>query len=598
MRALGIISGLMLLAACAPALEPPRAVDPSPVEPSAPSECDETNPLIVEWPATNRAELEAAAAHGPVVVSYAGCVLKVLARCRANGKYEDQSSQPASRKLDIGSEPELRSALPLGAPHTVKDLVSSGHRLTLAVSTNVTSELHAVPTILEGDCDGATHYVNAMARGTFSLTAEARTSSGISVGTEVLAASAGARSIVGISLRPLGQVGGKPVAAGFGLGLSAPLPVPDIRPIAITPGNGDDITVLELLQAALTADREETLPSIGKAQAWDRVAHFQSRYSGMAERRRDEWQKHAAAQRAREDQVVALCPQYRADRSKLDRLLHLDRSVLGAREKDIYQKEFTSAYAAWPELPACQKLEQEAALRAAWPALHGANDGMIRIHGGTFAMGSGIKEDEGMPVHSVTVADFEIDATEITVDQYSHCERAGSCSARHSEHGDDGWRCSTTRRRPEMFADAPANCMSFNQAAAYCHWAHKRLPTEEEWEYAARGPDSRRYPWGEWAKNDNNYPVFPFTYCAIPGADNGYQVGTLATNASPFGVRDMAGSVWEWTNGSFNAKERPLRGGEFGWVGNDASCMPYPAAYRFHHDPASADSNLGARCAR
>jgi formylglycine-generating enzyme required for sulfatase activity len=229
---------------------------------------------------------------------------------------------------------------------------------------------------------------------------------------------------------------------------------------------------------------------------------------------------------------------------------------------------------------------------------------MVRVPGGTFEMGSTARDDHASPVHVVSVGDFEIDATEVTVDAYARCQRAGACSPRSSHAGDDGWRCNG-RSRGESRDQAPANCMTFGQAEAYCHWAGKRLPTEEEWEYAARGTDGRTYPWGEWGKNHDGYPAFPHAYCAVPGSEIGYRAGSLAKNVSPFGVRDMAGSVWEWTTGLYAAtydtapttRARVLRGGEFGWS-SEPDCRPYGAAYRLGRDPGSADSNLGARCAR
>jgi formylglycine-generating enzyme required for sulfatase activity len=633
---------------CAPAIRSDPA-DPRPAPPDVDGRgCGEArdplHPLIVGWPATSRAELETAAAAGPVVVSYAGCVLKVLSSCRAGvGGYESAGTTPAEDRLDVRSTRDLHADLPLGVAGLTGKL-EEGTRLALDYVTVGERMLKQAPTVLQGDCEGATHYVGAMALGAFRLVSlrtanaaagarvagaaaegaassseEIRGASG-DLGTcraQGFAAGPACRAVLGLALRPLGLRGGKPAAAGFGLGLARPEKVPEVAQLPFVASASEfarvDVALLELLQAAVAADRSDGMPSVAKAQAWDHLVRYapSSRYAAMASRRRDEWLRRAPAEKARRAQVFELCPRYREDRRKLDRLLKLETDVLGDDTKHAYEKELADAYAPWPELGRCAELEAEAAAEAAWPALHGANDGMVRVAGGTFEMGSTLPDDHAAPVHTVTVGDFAIDVTEVTVEAYARCQRAGACSQRVSHSGDDTWRCNDDHQLTaygpvggESRDQAPANCMTFGQAEAYCRWAGKRLPTEEEWEYAARGTDGRRYPWGEWEKVDGR-PVFPFTYCGQPGSSNGYRVGGLAKNTSPFGARDMAGSVWEWTTGRYSAgydkpqttHERVLRGGEFGWT-NDPDCKPFGTAYRFKHEPGYGDSNIGARCAR
>ncbi|MBI4706179.1 MAG: SUMF1/EgtB/PvdO family nonheme iron enzyme, partial [Deltaproteobacteria bacterium] len=116
---------------------------------------------------------------------------------------------------------------------------------------------------------------------------------------------------------------------------------------------------------------------------------------------------------------------------------------------------------------------------------------MVSIPPGTFEMGSNDGGGDEKPVHSVTVAAFEMDPTEVTVAQYRKCVSDGGCSEPSGCNWEESGR-----------DDHPVNCVDWQQAGAYCAWAGKRLPWEEEWEYAARGTDGRIYPWGNGAPGD------------------------------------------------------------------------------------------------
>ncbi len=152
------------------------------------------------------------------------------------------------------------------------------------------------------------------------------------------------------------------------------------------------------------------------------------------------------------------------------------------------------------------------------------------------------------PAHTVTLDGFWIDQTEVTNFQYRRCVDAGSCSL-PEENG------SYTRDHyydDPTFDDYPVVWINWEQAADYCAWAGARLPTEAEWEYAARGPESRLFPWGD------DFQGNRLNYCDIncpvgladPEEDDGYAdtapVGSYLTGASWSGALDMAGNVREW----------------------------------------------------
>jgi serine/threonine-protein kinase len=156
-----------------------------------------------------------------------------------------------------------------------------------------------------------------------------------------------------------------------------------------------------------------------------------------------------------------------------------------------------------------------------------------------------------VPMHIVTLDGYWIDKYEVTNGRYALCVADGGCSA--------PWvNFSNTREEyygnPE-FVNYPVIMVDWWQSSAFCEWAGGRLPTEAEWEKAARGTDGRKYPWG-------NNPISgdKVNFCdkncprehANPGFDDGYAdtapVGSYPNGASPYGVMDMAGNVWEWTS--------------------------------------------------
>ena len=159
----------------------------------------------------------------------------------------------------------------------------------------------------------------------------------------------------------------------------------------------------------------------------------------------------------------------------------------------------------------------------------------VVVPAGEFTMG-GVEEREPdeAPVHRRTLPAFRIDRTEVTREDYWRCVRANRCR--------EAWR------RPTWTAPrGPVTGVSWHQARTYCAWVGGRLPTEAEWEKAARGTDARRYPWG-------NEP--PTRERAVFGmrmnVGQPEPVGSHPSGASPYGALDMAGNVWEWTESVYD----------------------------------------------
>jgi formylglycine-generating enzyme required for sulfatase activity/DNA-binding CsgD family transcriptional regulator len=216
-------------------------------------------------------------------------------------------------------------------------------------------------------------------------------------------------------------------------------------------------------------------------------------------------------------------------------------------------------------------------------------DGMVLVPvpAGEFEMGSSRAEDpqaseEELPQHIVYLHDYWIDKTEVSNAQYAMCVAdSGACTKPANNY-------SETRGSyydNSQYADYPVIFVSWSQAAAYCEWAGRRLPTEAEWEKAARGPDGRIYPWG------SSFDGTLANYCDVncqtdwkdSRFDDGYgdtsPVGKYPDGASNYGVLDMAGNVYEWVtnwfepysqNRQINPKgpvwglEKIIRGGSWG----------------------------------
>jgi eukaryotic-like serine/threonine-protein kinase len=169
-------------------------------------------------------------------------------------------------------------------------------------------------------------------------------------------------------------------------------------------------------------------------------------------------------------------------------------------------------------------------------------DGMpqVFIPAGTFRMGGmdARSAPDERPAHNVTLDAFWMDQLEVTNAMYTLCMQSGSCTPPQSFKSSDRRREYFTN--PD-FKDYPVVYVTWGQAKNYCEWAGRSLPTEAEWERAARGDDWRTFPWGE-DKADGLRANFNMQL------GDTSRVGTYPLGASPFGVLDMAGNVAEWTN--------------------------------------------------
>ncbi len=216
--------------------------------------------------------------------------------------------------------------------------------------------------------------------------------------------------------------------------------------------------------------------------------------------------------------------------------------------------------------------------------------GMVFVSGGEFMMGSDTGSLSERPAHTVVVNPFFIDKHEVTCDEYAKFIRATNHPA------PSGW---VNGVYPAGGGRKPVTGVSWEDANAYAQWAGKRLPTEEEWEFAARGADGRRFPWGDqWASGVANADV------TARGHHHVSNVGAHPKGPSPFGALDMIGNAWEWTSSDLTAYpggelsehtqpgHKVIRGGSFSTNRDQAN-----TTFRKCYPGTAGDySEIGFRC--
>jgi sulfatase modifying factor 1 len=277
-------------------------------------------------------------------------------------------------------------------------------------------------------------------------------------------------------------------------------------------------------------------------------------------------------------------------------------------------------------------------------AAAGSSDGMIRLDGGKFLMGNQSSEanpeDGEGPVRIVTLDAFYMDTYPVTNEQFAafvqatgyvtEAETFGWSFLFHTHVAPEAieervpgvsWWCKVSGvdwRKPEAPANHPVLHVSWNDAAAYSRWAGKRLPSEAEWEYAARGGlEQKAYPWGDDLTPEGRHlcNIWQGEFPEHDTAEDGYSaVGPVdAFPPNGYGLYSMTGNAWEWCNDWFDnayhvlttrvnpvgpprGAAKVMKGGSF--LCHKSYCNRYRVAARTANTPDSATENIGFRCVR
>jgi len=306
-------------------------------------------------------------------------------------------------------------------------------------------------------------------------------------------------------------------------------------------------------------------------------------------------------------------------------------ALIGATLGLLLVARHTPAAAAPSDIVASASSAAEAPVAPAAIARSECPDGMALVEGGRFFMGSDDGPSAERPAHHVTVSRFCMDRHEVTADAYRACSARGDCKRAGTSNRWDG----LTPKLAKVFdpvcngqdgrGNHPINCIDWSLAERFCHAENKRLPTEAEWEFAARGSDGRKYPWGDaeptarhlnacgaecalWFNQrrvSSDGQLFPLS----DGWATTAPVGSFPLGASSSGIEDMVGNVWEWVAdayGEYSAGDqvdpkgpatgttRVIRGGA--WNGAYADWVR--PAFRFHMKPESRSHGVGFRCAK
>jgi eukaryotic-like serine/threonine-protein kinase len=257
--------------------------------------------------------------------------------------------------------------------------------------------------------------------------------------------------------------------------------------------------------------------------------------------------------------------------------------------------------------------------------------GMVYVPGGQFFMGSDDDLPQEKPAHNVKLSPYCIDIYEVTTDAYLKCSDNGKCKRASKVNEWDGIKshdhdvfdplCNV--RDPSGREKHPINCVEWDMASTFCAAEGGRLPSEAEWEFAARSADGRRYPWGDddptgdrlnacgsecvaWGKK--NHVEVKAMYASDDGFANTAPVGSFPAGKSRFGLQDVVGNVWEWVadwsapytaaaqsdpKGPDTGTAKVIRGGA--WNGSEPAWVR--PTFRYWNDPKTKSYGVGFRCA-
>ena len=239
---------------------------------------------------------------------------------------------------------------------------------------------------------------------------------------------------------------------------------------------------------------------------------------------------------------------------------------------------------------------------------------MRLIPAGEFTMGDNDGFKDERPIHTVYLDSYYIDKYEVTNVLYEACVNDGACSPPQNS----GLGTRSSYYGNSQYSNYPVIYVDWYQSNTYCEWRDSRLPTEAEWEKAARGINEYNYPWGNdfQCRNGNFDDIQGLNGYIIPGGPNcdGFEdtapVGSFGSGKSPFGIYDMAGNIWEWVSdlydgnyylessyqdpqGPSSGNGQVIRGGAWD-VANEKNLL---TTRRIGFEPLTTGNYLGFRCA-
>ncbi|MFI5349398.1 MAG: formylglycine-generating enzyme family protein [Elusimicrobiota bacterium] len=384
-------------------------------------------------------------------------------------------------------------------------------------------------------------------------------------------------------------------------------------PAALDPAANDGPDLLSLnraeldeYNAAFELDGSLDAGPSEKARSWRRLSQDVPKFSKSASARAAQWEDYAARKKAADETSRKCLEALDSEWEKVVRLL-ASSTTSNNDDETRWTAEFLRAYP--KSLGREPEMSEETAVRSAVESLRKALEARwVTISGGSFMMGSMDPDlSDSRPMHQVTIRPFQMAKTLVTNKQYKACVAAGACTAAHVSDG----RCSIRDKSrhagvlPASFQgdDQPVVCVDRDQAKTFSEWLGGRLPSEAEWEYAARGEGQDwKYPWGNDEPNCRR--------AAIKGCGDAASAPVCSRPAGDTrqGLCDMAGDVWEWVQDSYHDSYAgaPTKGGAWEVAGSspvarggsfDDPAELVRSAYRNNFDSSFIDT-VGFRPAR